>query len=93
MMDEPDSGVDLEALAAIGSMINALLSKEHVRPTTRRAGLIITHTGHILDYVHVDRAHIMLGGHIGCSGNPYILLDQIRSHGYEECFRCEFWGN
>ena len=93
MMDEPDSGVDLEALAAIGNMINALLSKEHVRPTRRSAGLIITHTGHILDYVHVDKAHIMLDGRIGCSGNPHILLDQIRSYGYEKCFRCEFWGS
>lgn len=93
MMDEPDSGVDLEALAAIGNMINALLAKEHVRLTTRRAGLIITHTGNILDYVHADKAHIMLGGCIGCSGNPRILLDQIRSYGYEKCFQCEFWGS
>jgi Fe-S cluster assembly ATP-binding protein len=91
MMDEPDSGVDLETLAVIGDMINAILSKDHARPTRRRAGLIITHTGHILDYVHVDKAHIMLDGRIGCTGNPHILLDQIRSHGYEECFRCEFW--
>lgn len=88
MMDEPDSGVDLEALALVGNMVNALLTEEPARPTKRKAGLIITHTGHILDYVHADKAHIMLDGRIGCSGNPRILLDKIRKHGYEECIRC-----
>ena len=89
MMDEPESGVDLEALAIVGSMVNALLSKEHARPVHRKAGLVVTHTASILDYVYTDRAHIMLDGHIGCSGNPHILLNQIREHGYEECIRCE----
>jgi Fe-S cluster assembly ATP-binding protein len=54
----------------------------------RRASLIITHTGHILDYVHADKAHIVLDGRIGCSGNPRILLDKIRECGYEECIQC-----
>ncbi len=88
MMDEPDSGIDLEALAVVGDMVNALLSKEPGRPAHRRAGLIITHTGRILDHVHADKAHIMLDGRIGCSGNPLILLDEVRKHGYEECIRC-----
>lgn len=88
MMDEPDSGVDLEALALVGNMVNALLSKEPDRPAHRRAGLIITHTGHILNYVHADKAHIMLDGCIGCSGNPRIIFDRVRESGYEECARC-----
>jgi len=90
MMDEPDSGVDLEAMNVIGHMTNELLTRNHAtRPKERKAGLIITHTGHILDYVHADKAHVMLDGYIGCSGNPHILLDQIRECGYEECVRCE----
>lgn len=90
MMDEPDSGVDLEAMSVIGEMTNELLARNHAtRPTERRAGLIITHTGHILDYVHPDKAHVMLDGYIGCSGNPRIILDQIREYGYQECVRCE----
>ena len=90
MMDEPDSGVDLEAMNVIGEMTNELLARNHAtRPTERRAGLIITHTGHILDYVHADKAHVMLDGCIGCSGNPRIILDQIREYGYQECVRCE----
>jgi Fe-S cluster assembly ATP-binding protein len=90
MMDEPDSGVDLEAMSVIGHMTNELLARNHAtRPKERRTGLIITHTGNILDYVHADRAHVMIEGCIGCSGNPHILLDQIRKQGYEECVRCE----
>lgn len=90
MMDEPDSGVDLEAMSLIGDMTNELLARNHAtRPKERRAGLIITHTGNILDHVHADTAHVMIEGCIGCSGNPHILLDQIRECGYEECVRCE----
>ncbi len=90
MMDEPDSGVDLEAMGIVGHMANGLFARNHaIRPTERRAGLIITHTGHILDYVHADKAHVMLYGYIGCSGNPRIILDQIREYGYQECVRCE----
>lgn len=88
MMDEPDSGIDLEALALVGNMVDSLLSKEPGRPAHRRAGLVITHTGRILDYVRADKAHIMLDGRIGCSGNPLILLDKVGQYGYEECVRC-----
>ena len=89
LLDEPDSGVDLESLTVVGSMANALLAEEHAPPAHRKAGLVITHTGHILDHVHTDKAHIMLDGDIGCSGNPHILLNQIREHGYEGCIQCE----
>jgi len=88
MMDEPDSGVDLESLPLVGSMINTLFAKDLARPARRRAGLIITHTGHILNYVHADKAHIMMNGHIGCSGNPELILNVVSEYGYEECVRC-----
>jgi Fe-S cluster assembly ATP-binding protein len=88
MMDEPDSGVDLESLELVGDLINTLFSRDPARPVKRRTGLIITHTAHILDYVHADKAHVMLDGHIGCSGNPCIIFDYIRESGYEGCVRC-----
>jgi len=88
MMDEPDSGVDLESLELVGDLINTLFSRDPARPVKRKAGLVITHTGHILNYVHADKAHVMLGGRIGCSGNPRIIFDHIRESGYEECVRC-----
>ena len=92
LIDEPESGVDLESIALIGEAINRLLRKD-IRLRERRemppkTGLIITHTGHILDYVKVDRAHVMCHGRIGCSGHPRELLEEIRKMGYEECIQC-----
>ncbi len=92
MMDEPDSGVDLEAINIVGQMMNEIFARHHtIRTKERRTGLIITHTGNILDYIHADKAHLILDGYIGYTGNPHILLDQIREHGYGECARCELW--
>jgi Fe-S cluster assembly ATP-binding protein len=88
MMDEPESGVDLDSLALVGSLTNQLFTRESCRPARRRAGLIVTHTGHILKYIEADRAHIMLGGQIGCSGNPHLMLETIGERGYEECVCC-----
>lgn len=88
MLDEPDSGIDLESLALVGQMVSALLSKDPIRLAKRRTALIVTHTNQILDYVPVDKAYIMLDGRIGCSGNPHILIREVREHGYESCIAC-----
>ncbi len=88
MMDEPDSGVDMESLELVGDMVNLLFSSDPAHPVKRRAGIIITHTGRILDYVYADKAHVMLDGRIGCSGNPRIIFDHVCESGYTECVRC-----
>lgn len=98
LLDEPESGVDLENIALIGRAINHLLGRK-VEPEAdkpikavlrekRKAALIITHTGHILDYVEADRGHVILEGRIACRGNPREILYTIKEHGYDECFRC-----
>ena len=88
MLDEPDSGVDLETLPLIGQMVNNLIAIGPGCPVRRNAALIITHTSYILDYVPIDRAHIMLNGRIECSGNPQLIVEGIRQHGYEGCVAC-----
>jgi Fe-S cluster assembly ATP-binding protein len=88
MLDEPDSGIDLETLPTVGQMINALLAKNPLCSAKRSAALLITHTGHILDYVDVDKAHLMLDGRLECSGNPRLMLAEIRRSGYAGCVRC-----
>lgn len=88
MFDEPDSGVDLVNINLVGSVINELLEKDLREDKRTKGGLIITHAGHILDYVNADRACVMLNGTISCSGNPRDLLEDIRAKGYEECVRC-----
>jgi Fe-S cluster assembly ATP-binding protein len=88
MLDEPDSGVDLENIKLIGEAINSLTQKDQ-RPSSRtKSGVIITHFGHILEYMKADRAHVMLGGSIVCSGDPTEILKQIKKSGYEGCVGC-----
>ncbi|MFH0810755.1 MAG: ABC transporter ATP-binding protein [Pseudomonadota bacterium] len=88
MLDEPDSGVDLENMNLVAAVIKRLLEKERRAVHRRRSGLIITHGGYILDCLHADRAYVMMDGRIHCSGNPRELFDDIRTRGYGECVRC-----
>lgn len=87
MFDEPDSGVDVENVELIGSVMSGLLDRNK-RPSERqKSGLIITHLGFIMNYVKVDRAHVMLNGKIACSGNPKEIMGEIMNEGYERCVR------
>ncbi|MBE9501022.1 MAG: ABC transporter ATP-binding protein [Dehalococcoidia bacterium] len=88
LLDEPDSGVDLVNISLVGEMINELLQEDRMRSRTK-SGLIITHTGHILDYVNADRACVLLYGGIWCRGNPRQILSSIKTHGYEGCAVCQ----
>ena len=94
-LDEPDSGVDPEHLRTISKMINEILRKKSngrgflSRHMNRNSGLIVTHSAAILDFIHVDKAHLMVNGNILCSGNPGIMMDQIRNYGYEYCIKCQ----
>ena len=97
-LDEPESGVDLENIALIGEYTNHLLGRQRVRTQEKtmkelyrerkKSGLIITHTGHILEYVNVDVGYILMQGRIACQANPRDILHTIRECGFEECFRC-----
>ena len=88
LLDEPESGVDLENIALIGELINELLEKDCPIRMRRCSGLIITHTGHILDYVNARTGYIMLDGRIGCEGDPHEILATIKEKGYGECVKC-----
>jgi Fe-S cluster assembly ATP-binding protein len=88
LLDEPESGVDLENLQVVGNIIAHLLQKQRRRQHREKSGLIITHTGFIMDYVQADRAYILNDGRICCHGNPRELLQDIKSFGYEECAKC-----
>ncbi len=88
LLDEPESGVDLENLAIITDAINRILEKNHPLRLRRRGGLIISHAGFILNYVEANLGHIILDGKIACSGNPREMFQEIRKEGYEHCVRC-----
>jgi len=80
ILDEPDSGVDVENLKLIGRAIKETLKG--------RSGLLITHLGHILHYIDADKAHVLLEGTIVCSGSPLKVLSQILNEGYAWCVKC-----
>jgi Fe-S cluster assembly ATP-binding protein len=88
LMDEPESGVDLVNIALIGELMNELLEKNCPIQERKCMGLIITHTGHILNYVNARTGYIMCDGTIGCTGDPHEMLSTIRERGYGECIKC-----
>lgn len=90
MMDEPDSGVDIESLQNIIYLINQLLAKDDSMSenTLKKSALIITHYGNILDHINVHKAHVMLDGELACSGSANQIIETIKQHGYEACVNC-----
>ncbi len=99
LFDEPESGVDLENISLIGNTISELLqrdvhpspekSQRQVRKERTRMGLIITHTGFILDYVTADKGQVLFNGVLSCSNNPTDIFMCIKEMGYEECVKCQ----
>ena len=87
LLDEPESGVNLENLAIITRAINQILQKHHPLQLRRRGGLIISHAGFILDYVDANLGHVILDGRIACSGDPREMFETIRKAGYGHCPR------
>ena len=95
LLDEPESGVDLESIVLVGDTINALLHKgtkyhrglSH-KTDRNKSALVITHTGHILDYITADKGQVLHHGVMCCSRNAREILKWIREYGYEECVRC-----
>lgn len=98
LFDEPESGVDLENIPLVGKTIAELLqrngysaeskSKMKMKLERTKMGLIITHTGYIMDYVSADKGQVLFNGMLSCVSNPNEILNCISESGYEECVRC-----
>ncbi len=76
ILDETDSGLDIDALRIVSEGVNALRSPE-------RAMLVITHYQRLLDYIRPDRVHVLAGGRIVASGGPE-LAHQLEAEGYDK---------
>ena len=88
LIDEPESGVDIENIAVISNTINAMLQKDSPIAARKRSALIITHTGHILNTIHADVGHVFINGEIVCTGNPMDIIEDIKQHGFSGCVQC-----
>ncbi len=79
ILDETDSGLDIDALRIVSEGVNALRSPE-------RAMLVITHYQRLLDYIKPDRVHVLSGGRIVASGGPELALE-LEREGYDRYAR------
>ncbi|MEQ1497673.1 MAG: Fe-S cluster assembly ATPase SufC [Novosphingobium sp.] len=77
VLDETDSGLDIDALRIVGDGINATMR------SAGKAVLLITHYQRLLDYVKPDFVHVLAGGRIVRTGGPE-LAHELEEHGYEE---------
>ena len=75
ILDETDSGLDIDALKDVADGVNALKSPD-------RATILVTHYQRMLDYVVPDHVHVLSGGRIAASGGRELALD-LESRGYE----------
>src|SRR5687768_115474 len=74
ILDETDSGLDIDALKGVAEGVNALRSPD-------RAFLVITHYQRLLDYIRPDVVHVLADGRIVQTGGPELAL-QLEAHGY-----------
>jgi len=75
ILDETDSGLDIDALKVVSKGVNSTASEEN-------AFLIVTHYQRILNYVTPDHVHVMMNGRIVRSGGPD-LAHQLEERGYD----------
>jgi len=77
VLDETDSGLDIDALKIVGAGINTIMRKPG------KAVLLITHYQRLLDYVKPDFVHVLAAGRIVKSGGPELALE-LEREGYAE---------
>ena len=78
ILDETDSGLDIDALKVVANGVNSLRSPE-------RAVILVTHYQRLLDYITPDHVHVLAGGRIVKSGDRRLALDlEKRGYGWIE---------
>jgi Fe-S cluster assembly ATP-binding protein len=77
ILDETDSGLDIDALKAVGAGINSIMRGHN------KSVLLITHYQRLLDYVTPDKVHVLSRGRIVRSGGPE-LAHELEREGYQE---------
>ncbi|MBP2158192.1 MULTISPECIES: Fe-S cluster assembly ATPase SufC [Asticcacaulis] len=76
ILDETDSGLDIDALKVVSDGVNALRAPD-------RGMLVITHYQRLLDHIKPDQVHVLVAGKIVRSGGPELALE-LEAHGYDQ---------
>jgi Fe-S cluster assembly ATP-binding protein len=83
LLDEPDSGVDVQSLRLIATAIQDYVDRN------KASALIVTHQGDVLEYIKANFACILLNGRSHCFADPSRIFETIKKYGYEECVACQ----
>jgi Fe-S cluster assembly ATP-binding protein len=75
LLDETDSGLDIDALRIVSDGVNRLRRPDN-------AAVLVTHYQRILNYITPDQVHVLVDGRIAMSGGPE-LAEQLEARGYE----------
>ncbi|MEJ2355071.1 MAG: ABC transporter ATP-binding protein [candidate division WOR-3 bacterium] len=87
MLDEPDSGVDVDSIKLMVRTIRKLLQKDKPIRERKNSGIIVTHSGMILEELHADKGYVIVDGKVLCCGSPLDIFDQVKKFGFERCIR------
>ncbi len=83
LLDEPDSGVDIESLRLISQEIQKYITE------TGSSALIVTHQGEILNHITTGRACVLLDSTIHCYKNSQEIFNTIKDVGFAKCIECQ----
>lgn len=85
LLDEPESGVDVDSLKLLRGVIERLFQRDLPIRERTVGGIIVTHTGSILEHLHATRGYVLVDGRFMCSGAPLDIFDQISRNGFGNC--------
>lgn len=83
LLDEPDSGVDIESLKLIADEIQNYITE------TGSSVLIVTHQGEILNHISTEKACVLLDSRIHCYRHSQQIFETIRDVGFAKCVECQ----
>jgi len=83
LLDEPDSGVDIESLKIIASEIQNYINNNGA------AAILVTHQGTILNYLNSQKGCVLIEGKFACHEEPKKIFELISRQGYDACIKCE----
>ncbi|MBC8145119.1 MAG: Fe-S cluster assembly ATPase SufC, partial [bacterium] len=75
ILDETDSGLDIDALRIVASGVNAMRSPDH-------AAIVVTHYQRLLNYIVPDYVHVLVNGRVVKSGGKELALE-LEARGYD----------
>ncbi|MGC9310867.1 MAG: ATP-binding cassette domain-containing protein, partial [Candidatus Aenigmatarchaeota archaeon] len=84
LLDEPDSGVDIESLKLIATEIQEYISK------TGAMAILVTHQGNVLNYIDSQKGCVLIGGKVACHEEPKKIFEIVSKEGYGACIKCEY---